>query len=50
MHWFFTVVLIVACAGTVAFTGYLLHRLFTTAPDAVAALTAPAESAEEHTG
>ena len=35
MHWFFTGLLIAVSAGTVAFTGYLLRRLFTTAtPDA----------------
>lgn len=40
MHWFFTVLLIAASAGTVAFTGFLLRRIFTTAPDAAAALAA----------
>ncbi|WP_281424703.1 hypothetical protein [Pseudonocardia nigra] len=34
MHWFFTGLLIAASAGTVAFTGYLLRRLFTTEPGA----------------
>ena len=34
MHWFFTGLLIAASAGTVAFTGYLLRRLFTTEPAA----------------
>jgi hypothetical protein len=44
VHWFFTVLLIAASAGTVAFTGFLLRRLFTTAPDAAAALaTRPTE-------
>ncbi|WP_267460898.1 hypothetical protein [Pseudonocardia abyssalis] len=32
MHWFFTGLLIAASAGTVAYTGYLLRRLFTTEP------------------
>ncbi len=32
MHWFFTVLLIVVSAGTVAFSGFLLRRLFTTRP------------------
>ncbi|MGH3570156.1 MAG: hypothetical protein ACRDRH_29945, partial [Pseudonocardia sp.] len=32
VHWFFTVLLIVVTAGTVAVTGYLLHRLFRTDP------------------
>jgi len=32
VHWFFTVLLIAVSAGTVAFTGYLLHRLFVTDP------------------
>lgn len=30
VHWFFTGLLIAASAGTVAYTGYLLRRLFTT--------------------
>ncbi|WP_181779659.1 hypothetical protein [Pseudonocardia pini] len=48
MHWFFTVLLIAASAGTVAFTGALLRRLFTTAPDAAAALAvAPTEDPPE---
>ena len=34
MYWFFTVLLIVASAGTVGFACYLLRRLFTTAPAA----------------
>jgi hypothetical protein len=34
VHWFFTGLLIAASAGTVAFTGYLLRRLFTTEPAA----------------
>jgi hypothetical protein len=34
VHWFFTGLLIAASAGTVAFTGYLLRRLFTTGPGA----------------
>jgi hypothetical protein len=34
VHWFFTGLLIAASAGTVAFTGYLLRRLFTTEPGA----------------
>lgn len=33
MYWLFTGVLIAASAGIVALTGYLLHRLFSTAPD-----------------
>jgi hypothetical protein len=32
VNWFFTGLLIVASAGTVAFTGHLLRRLFTTDP------------------
>ena len=32
MQWFFTVVLILASAATVAYAGYLLRRLFTTEP------------------
>ncbi|MFC4948503.1 hypothetical protein [Pseudonocardia sp. GCM10023141] len=32
MHWFFTGLLIAASAGTLAYTGYLLRRLFTTPP------------------
>lgn len=32
MHWFFTVLLIVASAGTVGFGAHLLRRLFTTEP------------------
>lgn len=32
MHWFFTGLLILASAGTLAYTGYLLRRLFTTPP------------------
>jgi len=32
VHWFFTGLLIAASAGTVAYTGYLLRRLFTTEP------------------
>lgn len=32
MHWFFTGLLIAVSAGTVAFTGHLLRRLFTTGP------------------
>ena len=48
MQWFFTVLLIAASAGTVAFTGALLRRLFTTAPDAAAALAVhPAEEPPE---
>jgi hypothetical protein len=35
VYWFFTVLLIVASAGTVGFACYLLRRLFTTAPAAV---------------
>jgi hypothetical protein len=53
VHWFFTGLLIAASAGTVAFTGLLLRRLFTTAPEAAATLTAsfaaPAPSDEEPT-
>jgi hypothetical protein len=36
VYWFFTVLLIAASAGTVAFACYLLRRLFTTEPAAVA--------------
>ncbi len=32
VHWFFTGLLIAASAGTVAWTGHLLRRLFTTEP------------------
>lgn len=32
MHWFFTGLLILASAGMLAYTGYLLRRLFTTPP------------------
>lgn len=32
MHWFFTGLLIAASAGTAAYTGYLLRRLFTVEP------------------
>jgi hypothetical protein len=32
VHWFFTGLLIAVSAGTVAFTGHLLRRLFTTEP------------------
>lgn len=32
MQWFFTGLLILASAGTLAFTGYLVRRLFTTPP------------------
>lgn len=32
MPWFFTVLLIASSAGILAFTGYLLRRLFTTEP------------------
>ena len=32
MQWFFTGLLILASAGTLAFTGHLLRRLFTTEP------------------
>jgi hypothetical protein len=32
VHWFFTGLLIAASAGTVAFGGLLLRRLFTTEP------------------
>ena len=32
MHWFFTVLLIAASAGTVGFGALLLRRLFTTEP------------------
>lgn len=34
MHWFFTGLLIAVSAGTVAFTGHLLRRLFTAGPGA----------------
>ncbi len=37
VHWFFTGLLIAASAGTVAYTGYLVRRLFTTEPPADAA-------------
>jgi hypothetical protein len=40
VYWFFTVLLIVASAGTVGFACYLLRRLFTTKP---AAVDVPAE-------
>ena len=32
MHWFFTGLLIAVSAGTVAYGGLLLRRLFTTSP------------------
>jgi hypothetical protein len=32
VQWLFTGVLLTACAGITVFTGYLLRRLFTTAP------------------
>ena len=32
VQWLFTGVLLASCGGIVAFTGYLLRRLFTTAP------------------
>jgi hypothetical protein len=32
VQWLFTGVLLAVCAGITAFTGYLLRRLFTTAP------------------
>lgn len=35
VYWFFTVLLIAASAGTVAFACYLLRRLFTTEPATV---------------
>jgi hypothetical protein len=47
VHWFFTVLLIAASVGTVVFTGALLRRLFTTAPDAAAALAHPTEDLPE---
>lgn len=34
VHWFFTGLLIAVSAGTVAFTGHLLRRLFTAGPGA----------------
>ena len=37
VHWFFTGLLIAASAGTVAYTGYLVRRLFTTEPPTDAA-------------
>jgi hypothetical protein len=40
VYWFFTVLLIAASAGTVAFACYLLRRLFTTEP---ATVDVPAE-------
>jgi hypothetical protein len=33
VEWLFTGLLIAASAGITVFTGYLLRRLFTTAPD-----------------
>jgi hypothetical protein len=32
VQWLFTGVLLTVCAGITVFTGYLLRRLFTTAP------------------
>jgi hypothetical protein len=32
VQWLFTGVLLASCGGILAFTGYLLRRLFTTAP------------------
>jgi hypothetical protein len=40
VYWFFTVLLIAASAGAVAFACYLLRRLFTTEP---ATVDVPAE-------
>jgi hypothetical protein len=40
VQWLFTGVLLASCAGITVFTGYLLRRLFTTAP---ASSDAPAE-------
>ena len=37
VHWFFTGLLIAASAGTVAYTGYLVRRLFTSEPPTDAA-------------
>jgi hypothetical protein len=36
VQWLFTGVLLALCGGITVFTGYLLRRLFTTAPDAPA--------------
>jgi hypothetical protein len=41
VHWLFTGLLIAASAGTVALTGHLLRRLFTTAPVAAPPEQAP---------
>ncbi|WP_214367402.1 hypothetical protein [Pseudonocardia sp. H11422] len=41
MHWLFTGLLIAASGSVVAFTGHLLHKLFTTEP--APALTRPAD-------
>ncbi|NMH98645.1 hypothetical protein [Pseudonocardia acidicola] len=45
MHWLFTGLLIAASGAVVAFTGHLLHRLFTTEPAALAPADIPAEQA-----
>ncbi|MHA6628187.1 hypothetical protein ACU61A_22345 [Pseudonocardia sichuanensis] len=42
MQWLFTGLLIAASAGIAGFTGYLLRRLFTTAPAAPDASAEPA--------
>ncbi|MHA6792236.1 hypothetical protein ACVGVM_01740 [Pseudonocardia bannensis] len=45
MHWLFTGLLIAASGSVVAFTGHLLHKLFTTEPAPVFA--GPADAPTE---
>jgi hypothetical protein len=43
VQWLFTGVLLAVCAGITVFSGYLLRRLFTTAPGQPGQPDAPAE-------
>jgi hypothetical protein len=45
VQWLFTGLLIAASAGIAGYTGYLLRRLFTTAPVTTAPAAAPVEPA-----
>ena len=47
MHWFSTGLLIALTAGTAAWTGFLLRRLFVVEPAAPAPTTAVADNPEE---
>lgn len=47
MHWFSTGLLIALTAGTAAWTGYLLRRLFVVEPTAQARTPADADISEE---